>query len=274
MKKRAVALSLLLTGSLLLSACHKEKELNDGPENTAGTRVQGNTTIMPENVIQMGDVFEYYPAKATGHFLCTVTGARIVTEESELPLSDKIYNDWLFHYIDGEEIEYNYPEWFTEGGAIDQGCRILMIDLTVTNVDAEAVVDKGGSSADRGWFYDPYAFYAPHFGSPVDLTNLTISNISDEEVNHFYSGLECLYFSRRGEFSETDIRDSLGIDDRAIKVSPGQTVSFTLGFAVNTNFDGSPKDVSMLMFCINSDRSAERGTFVDLKLGGETPEQE
>lgn len=264
MKKRlTTVLIAAAVVSLVLSACRKN--LLGGPlggnENYA-TRITDNTEIMPENVIQLGESFDYYPGKATGHFECTVTGVRVVEEASQCPPYETVYSDYLCDYVDGKEVTYRYADWFTEEGAFVHGCRIVLVDLTVTNVDAKALTAQSGDYSDRGFFLDPYAFYAAQVVELVDLTNL-----QKVEDHYSYRGFSDLHFSRLGEFSEKDIPETLGTDQHAIKILPGETVAYTIGFGLNTNGDGSPVDLSMLMLCRDANTDPETGLFIEIGLG-------
>ena len=153
---------------------------------------------------------------------------------------------------------------------------LVMVDLTVTNVDAEAVVthDAGSFTSSSGFYLDPYAFYSYDLGDLINTTNYFVSENLEGKKEYYFDRNPGRYFSRLGEFSETDIPESLGYEQFAIKVLPGETVSFTFGYTMDTNYDGTTQSLSEMMFCVACNADPERGTFVDLKLGEETPNQE
>lgn len=217
---------------------------------------QKGTLVLPENVIQIGDSFEFYPGKADGHFICTVTDVRVVTEQSECPVIDSS----LWGYVDGEEVLYQYEEWFVTGGAFDRGARIILADITVTNVDAVAWLDNGTFNEDCGWFNDPYAFYAFDFIEIADLTSFDGAG---------YSGPCSVYFSREGEYREENDPSTIGVETSAIQILPGQTVSYTLGFPVHGEKGGVSADLSAQWLCVGVDKNVNTGIFIDTALGDE-----
>ncbi len=259
MKRQIVYMSILiLLLSFLLSGCHADSP----PVETAPVddSIRNETAIMPNHVIRIGDSYKYYPDYASGHFLCTVTDARVVTQESECPPLDMIDTGWLWATEDGERVLFEKAEWFTEGGAFDRGCRMVLVDLTVTNVDAIANLDDGTFTT-NGYFLDPYAFHAYAVGSMVDLTLTFDYGMQYVDYKHDY-------FSLLGQYSEDNL-ETLGAEHYAIRILPGETVSYTLGYPVDANEDGSPKDLSDVMFCTGSNRFIKDGVFVDLALGDE-----
>lgn len=264
MRKRVViSLVVLLSVLLLLSACSNPGEPQPGAEGGWQHR-ENDGQIVPKNVISMGEAFEVYPMKADGHLLCTVTGVRLVTEETECPPREHFPEPPLLSAtVDGDSVNYEYEEWFTEGGAFDQGCRIMLVDVTVTNVDAVAWLDNGTSNSDRGLFLDPYAFYAYHITNMVNLEQV-ISQSGDV----CFALAHAFCFSEAGKYSE-DIRETMGYEPGAIQILPGQTVTYTLGYPVHTNTDGSTPDPSNLWLCVHGGETSrvETGIFIDTKLG-------
>ena len=182
--------------------------------------------------LQLGDTFEYYPDRATGKLLCTVTNARVVTEESECPPYDWFVAYKLTAVIDGKEVYYRYPDFFVEGGAFDRGCRIILVDVTLENVDAMGLPkDQGGS------FNSPYAFYAS-FVCSMGNKSILIPAPDDLPSMYLQNGPMC--FSQANQYTEGEYTDPC-----AIEILPGETVTYTLGFPVHTKSDGSPQDLSV-----------------------------
>lgn len=60
------------------------------------------------------------------------------SEQSQCPPEEKFLDPWALVFQDGKEVSVKYEEWFTDGGAFDLGAQLLLVDLTVTNVDAVA----------------------------------------------------------------------------------------------------------------------------------------
>ena len=270
MKKSIFAFVLIFP--LLLSGCG-EGELLAEPTVPVITE---NTVILPENVIQIGESFGLDASQqmpADGHFTCTVTNVWVVTEESQCPSKEAMdEHAYVEAYVDGEPKTFEYEEWFTEGGAWDYGARIVMVDLTVTNVDAVAWLDDGTFSSSCGFYFHDYAFASNYFVNVVDLSEL--HGMKGDE--YCYAERQ-VYFSRKGEYieatglTEEEVIDSLNDDNYAIMVKPGETVSFTLGFAVDGEEDGKPADLSMRWLVVSTEHGKilKKGTFIDTKLENE-----
>lgn len=223
--------------------------------------VRDNTEVMPEHVIQIGDEFEYTPeVYVEGHFLCTVTDVRVVQEEAECPPAELWVSDSLAADVNGEEVIFEYEEWFTEGGAYDHGCRIILADVTMTNVDAESELDDGTNSG--GPFKDPYLFTAYNVLNLVDLSSVR----SLGGKYHRFLGYDRGYFSFLRPDSEDD-RETNGNEHQAIRIAPGETVSFTVGFLLHADPEGGIRDLSQLMLSVGANTSAKEGVFIDPKLG-------
>ena len=223
--------------------------------------VRDNTEVMPEHVIQIGDEFEYTPeVYVEGHFLCTVTDVRIVQDEAECPPADLWGSDSLGAIVDGEEVIFEYEEWFTEGGAYDHGCRIILADVTMTNVDAESELDDGTNSG--GPFKDPYLFTAYGVVNLVDLSYVQ----SLGGAHHSFHSYTLGYYSFIRPISEEDW-ETLGYEHKAIRIAPGETVSFTVGFLLHADDEGGTRDLSRLMLSVGANTSAKEGVFIDPKLG-------
>ena len=251
--RRMIALMAAVLLALSMTACDEEDVLGGDPDTI---RPVYNDTVKPKNYISIGDTYEYYPGCADGHFLCKVTDVRIMTE-SECPPKEMLDSDTLV----GKDKEYGYDEWFTEDGAYANDCRVILVDVTVENVDAVAWL----ASADpQGHFEDPYAFYVYSVVGISDISQL----YEDEETGRqsfTYTGYQN-YFSLRGQYDGDSGNNVPGILDYATQLLPGESVSFTVGFPVHVNYDGSPKDLSKLVLCVNLDAGVETGVFIDMGL--------
>lgn len=258
MKKQCITGMLLL--SILLSGCGLVA--SDPEVSTQSTAA----TVLPENAIQVGDTFEYCPKKADGHFTCSVTDVRVVAEEAQCPPKEQFLETHTWGYKNGKEIIFDYDQWFTEGGAFDLGVRLILVDLTVTNVDAIAWLDNGTFYGDCGYFYEPDVFPAHEIVQWINF-----SNIYGEGKDQYYFGDKVDYFSRTGEFCEEDITDTLGTEPFAIQIKPGETISFTVGYILHGERDGTPQDLSTSYLGIGNTGSyfVDRGSFIKLNLGEE-----
>ena len=223
--------------------------------------VRDNTEVMPEHVIQIGDEFEYTPAaNVEGHFLCRVTDVRVVQDEAECPPPELWLDTWLVALVDGEEVRYEYEEWFTEGGAYDHGCRVILVEVSMTNVDAESRLHDGTYLG--GPFKDPYLFTAYNVVKLVDLSS--VQSLGGE--HHSYLDYRQGHFSFLRPDSEDDLETN-GNEQHAIRIAPGETVSFTLGFSLDAEQEGEARDLSQLMLSVGANTSAKEGVFIDPKLG-------
>lgn len=232
-------------------------------------------TVIPKNVIQIGDTFECYPYKADGHLLCTVTDIRLVTEESQCPPKEAFCgNDRLWvSQGDARPKIYNREEWFIEGGAYDQGARLLLVDLEVTNVDAVAWLSDGTLSETDGYFHDTDAFHSYMFVDTADMSKAEKWPDGSQVVSS--GGYTLIYFSREGEYCDEELHTSPGQEPMGIQIPIGQTVTYTLGYAIDGNEDGATPDLSRLWLTVLPGRNIaaeglrdlENSIFIDTKLG-------
>lgn len=231
-------------------------------------------TVIPKNVIQIGDTFECYPEKADGHLLCTVTDVRVVTEESQCPPKEAFFGDDKLFVLQGDEWPkiYSREEWFTEGGAYDQGARLVLVDLEVTNVDAVAWVSDGTLTSTDGYFHDADAFHCYMFVDTADMSKAEKWPDGSEVVSRGMYTL--IYFSRQGEYCDEELQTSVGQEPLGIQVPIGQTVRYTLGYAVDGNENGTTPDLSKFWLTVlpgrnirtEGLRNLEKSIFIDTKL--------
>lgn len=249
--RRTFALILALIMILGMTACAKEVNLSDTLLPVY------NEEVKPRHYISIGDEYKYYPSNADGYFLCRITDVRIMNE-SECPPKEQMDSDLLI----GKDKVYRYDEWFTEDGAYANGCHIIFVDVTVKNVDAVAWL---ASAEPQGLFEDPYAFYLYSAVGVADISQLYEDEKTGERSFVYDGGIN--YFSMAGQYDGESGDDVPGILDYATRVCPGESVSFTVGFPVHTNSDGSPKDLSQLVLCVSRDAGVDTGVFIDMGLG-------
>ena len=234
-----------------------ENKLPDGLTDVVPTvATEANTDLMPEQVIGIGDTFEYWPSKAKGHMLCRITGARVVRSAAECP-PEELFVEGGF-WDDGGKIDYE--NWFADGGAYDQGCRVVLVELELTNVDATALLSDGSLTMTDGWFSDAYAFLGYDV---INLANLSVVYKTPETVDYqeYLSGY-CSYY---GEYAREDDRETLGVEPFAVRIEPGKTVTYTLGFLLPGK-DGKAVDLTMLRAIRGADSDTKTGLFIDLGL--------
>ncbi|MBQ7346307.1 MAG: hypothetical protein IJW45_09660 [Oscillospiraceae bacterium] len=218
----------------------------ESTEETSGdVPYQKNDGIMPTNVIQIGDTFRHQPYMSEGHFQCKVIGARVVRDASECPPKE-LFVESGGRLSAGTE-RYPYEEWFTEGGAYDQGARVVLVDLEVTNVDAVSLLDE----EDAFFLYDVIQV--------ADLTKLMVTKDGKLEFYDYWE-LGFDYLSYYGQYPSEDTMMAV-----AMKVAQGETVRYTIGFTVDAA-PGFPVDVTMLRAILDANSDTQTGVFIDLGL--------
>ena len=170
----------------------------------------------------------------TGTLECSVDSVRIVTEESQCPPEDWFHSRSLgiMNLELGRMQLCPMEEWFTEGGAFDQGCRLVVVDMTVKNIDAQSK---------KAFYDDPTQFDMGDLIHLVDRNYVSTSTWYDEEEKkekevQFYQGFLNVGYS---------LWTVMGQDDSAL-IPPGESVSFSVVFPVHQNDDGTAKDLSKL----------------------------
>lgn len=217
---------------------------------------QPNAQLLPENVIGMGELFEYTPPGAEGTMRCRITDARVVHSAAECPPEALIQEGWFWD----ETGRIPYENWFTEGGAYDQGCRIVLIELELTNVDAKASVSDGSLGSTDGFFRDPYAFLAYDVIQLADLSKPYEMPDNVDYREYWFS-----YYSGYGQYAPEDDPDTIGVEPFVVKVEAGQTVCYTLGFLLQGE-DGKTVDLPMLRATRGADSDTKTGLFIELEL--------
>lgn len=260
MKKliRSVAILLL---SVLLSACGGDDftGLESDPESEGNAPRYGSL-----REIDIGTSFTYTaPAVFTGSMECVVTDVRLVTEESQCPPEE-----WFFSTISvinqetGRAKLVDRNEWFTEGGAFDQGVRILVVDVTLKNIDAEGNPPGDGESM---FYDDPTVFDMIAIMNMVD-TSIVLND--DGDYPNYQSYIE-IGFSQLNQFIPDEDIVSLDPyvhwDSNKVQLPKGETISFNLCFPVLQYDDGSQRDLSSLAIIAN-DSPDQEAIIIPLEL--------
>lgn len=217
------------------------------PQET--TEVTEYTGPTPEyaGYLDIGDTFESKQYYHTGILECTVTDIRIVEEESQCPPNDWFYTPLVVMVGDRAQV-CDREDWFTEGGAFDQGCRIVVVDMTVKNRDAVGLLEGQGGDTN-----DPTAFNMSWLMKLVDRS-IVRTQKGDEPWYESYLGMG---FSLLDSY----IPEEVGGDSCYVQLPPGEEISFSLCYPVYQNSDGSPKDLSDLALSTTSLWVADRYLF-------------
>lgn len=189
----------------------------------------GEQGVPPEelvdNIIGIGDTFSIYPTEATGHMDCKVISARFVNDEADCPREWLLEGSYLQIY-DAEHSPYYYDEWFPAGGPLEQGARLVRIELEVTNIDAVANVQEGAFNpvGCDALYREPDLFDGYNLLVMTDLATMdTLGN------SHWY---HAALFSENGKhFSEDDL-ETIGNECLALKIAPGETKQISLIFPI------------------------------------------
>ena len=190
--------------------------------------------------VEIGETFAHTSVTVTdfsGTLECTVTDIRLVSEEVECPPREWFDSARLDTQASGWVKPYYYEEWFTENGAFDKGCRLILVDMTVENIDARAyIVDEGGE------YYDPYVFSASSILRLMDVEHFY-------EKDELFSGCQAIGFSLLNSYAPTNPpeNDPEPTDPFDFVIEPGDMVSFTLVFPLQHNADDAPQEVSKLV---------------------------
>ena len=196
-----------------------------------------------KNILSIGDTFSVYPWEATGHLDCKVLSARFVNEEADCPREWLIGEGYLEAYND-EHGSYVYDEWFLPGGPLEQGARLVNIELEVTNVDAVANVQVGD--------FDPAACDA-YYREPDLFDGYNLLVIADLGTMDSYgnsSWYHTALFSETGKYAPEDDVGTVGNERYALKLAPGETKQITLIISVPSTFEHTARDPEYL-FLLN-----------------------
>lgn len=194
-----------------------------------------------------GVTLEFFRGLESGTLLYTITDARIVTDQDDIPSDgDFINTPSIWQIIDGEEQGYDYPDFIAEDGRFIEDCYLILVDVSIKSDNAIGVTDPKTRDFD-----DPYLFRA---------SNLTLVDMTDTDPQGFYYVTEASYFSRPW----SDYKE--GTDPCVIHLEPGEEKKYTFGFFIGGyKSDGSKTDLSQL--CICNTYGNPDSTLVKLGLG-------
>lgn len=266
---------LALCMSLLLTACGTEpqqenpnasvdatNELSDdaGMDTDAyfdyfyETFQEGENAVL-EKTAEHLKFFEV--AHKGGKLIFTLTNPRIISSTQELPVQEKFIDGTMavdevegMPYAPDRGGQYKYPDFVYPDGHFVKGVHYLLIDVSVESNDAEAYTSSelDNEGYPLGVFDDPYAFSPPALtlGNTLDFVPEQMEEIAADSQWRVVNPDECTrmvaidYFSRRGELSD-DPNEAL-----FFKVTPGETLSFTIGFPVTDRASGGVFDGNVM----------------------------
>ena len=138
--------------------------------------------------------------------------------------------------------ELDKPDWLNNDGSFDPNVSILMVDITVYNDGAER-----SSDTDRyGNIIDPYTFNADGL--------IWLSDMQSPSGKRNYSYTAINYFSLLG----TDPNYAYDY-----QVAPGDTISFTVGFVLGSDFTYQSDSVVFLTNTCGN----QNGIYIKLNFG-------
>lgn len=196
-----------------------------------------------KNILSIGDTFSIYPGRSAGHLDCKVISARFVNEEADCP-REWLVREGCLHIYGDEHGPYEYDEWFLPGGPLEQGARLVRIELEVTNVDAVANVQIGD--------FDPGNCNA-NYREPDLFDGYNLLVIADLGTMDSYgnsSWYHAALFSETGKYAPEDDVGTIGYEPYALKLAPGETRQITLIISVPSTFERTARDPEYL-FLLN-----------------------
>ncbi len=228
---------------------------NIGEEDVSSSYFQeafrrGEDAVLKKASSQL--VFFDVPHKS-GRLLYTLTNPRLVSSTQELPVQDAFLGSWMpidevegMPYTEDRE-EYLYPDFIYPDGHFVVGAHYLLIDVSVESDGAEeytaAEADEGGFSL--GQFDDPYIFSMPCIllGNHFDYVEAIRKENGDgtfvlQNPDEYTEAVGVSYFSRKGEILQDSQKEAY------YRLEPGQTLTFTIGFAVSEKSHGGWFDMS------------------------------
>lgn len=283
--RKIVSIMLVLTMLFSFAGCNMEKELQEQflaisttPSGSNGETQENENSGQTTQSHQTAELkFEYSAETAphqilSGKMQFTVSNPRVVTHRKDMPggdFSEAIAEIWM----NGEVKEYvcysqRFPSFILDDGSFVEGAKLVMVDVTVTNIDAKMRTQKDADENGKGGgdYTDPYVFRVDSLLGFADTKETTdaISAFGGVSSTGNYPQLNACYFSLLNECEEHSF---------AFRLVPGETMTYTVGIVVGNNQDGSERDLSAIVVRVASAKHIG-GTessvyYVSLGLGGE-----
>ena len=217
-----------------------------------------------KNILCIGDTFSIYPTEATGHMDCKVISARFINDEADCPRKWLIEGSYL-QIHDEEHGPYYYDEWFLTGGPLEQGARLVRIDLELTNVDAVANVQEGD--------FNPVGcdalYREPDLFDGYSLLVMTdLATIDSFGNSHWYHA--ALFSENSRHFLEDDL-ETIGNECLALKIAPGETKQISFIFPTPSTLKHTARDPEYLFllnyqYSENEEYDIRDFEYIDLNL--------
>lgn len=226
-----------------------EEDVSSGYFQEAFRR--GEDAVLKKTSSQL--VFFDVPRKS-GRLLYTLTNPRLVSSTQELPVQDAFLDSgWMpidevegMPYTEDRE-DYRYPDFIYPDGRFVTGAYYLLIDVSAESDGAEeytaAELDEGGFSL--GQFDDPYIFSMPYIllGNDFDYVEAIWKENGDgtfvlQNPDEYTEAGGVSYFSQKGEALQDSQKEAY------YRLEPGQTLTFTIGFAVSEKSHGGWFDMN------------------------------
>lgn len=258
----AVCISILLTGcgAERQQGTHLSLQPTDNMQSPQATNHAGSNTPN-ESALSNSLTFEIVPNTpesgdlVSGKLLYTVTGARVITSQADIPeggFDSEAYAS--FYPSAGQQIMCYYPDFIQADGSFMDGIYLVLVDMTVESQDAtnktSADADENGNF--RGKFDTPYIFRADSFFYLIDSSK-DARKTSESMAATAYQISFFSLFKQRDEHRF------------AFELLPGESKSFTIGYLVGDCYTGRPTNLADLALCrLMNDPTA---TFIHLNLG-------
>ena len=194
----------------------------------------------------------------SGKLELSISNPRTITHRNDMPGGD-FDSAYAGIWNDGEVTEYvcyspRFPSFVLEDGSFVEGAQLIVMDVTVTNIDAKMRTQKDADAEGKGGglYTDPYIFRVGSLLSFTDTAKATdmIYVFGGVSSDGNYPQLNATYFSLLNNCEEHPF---------AFRVAPGESISFSVGIVMGNNEDGSARDLSTM---------AARITFAE-HIGGE-----
>lgn len=256
MKKPMILAAVLIILMMSLSACNTHVD-NDSTGPASETML--GSEFAPVTVLHIGDSFVHdLSLGGTGKFVCTITGACVVSGESDCPPYEWFDEPYMGARVDGKDVLVDFENFFTDGGAYDCNSRIILVSLTVENIDFQ------GNPVEEGGSYDnPNLYHATYFINLADMNDLREPNSVQP---YYFTQSEILSSITNAYVEKENDNPSKGVmDPYVFELSPGESTSFTVGFWVMAKEDGSMKDLSKMWATAGGGRIKDT-IYIDLDL--------
>ena len=190
-----------------------------------------------QNEVKLPYTFEGEGTRS-GSWVRTIERYWVVTNIADLPEAGGIRDDGLysapFYAEDGSCDSLQYPdELLMEDGSFAGGAYLLMVEITITNIDAVnwCVEDLDERGIPKGAYPDPYTT-----GAGISIAR---TNLETRDPSYAYSS----------ELYSVKYEGACG---REIRVLPGETKTVIVGFFVGEDHETSePYELSKLYIYAN-----------------------